>query len=161
MKLSLLADAFGVWNILLFRIHKQAAPGRHHIYQHIHPHPVLPRSRCEGTICSSVLDLSHYMRMRAGWQDILPRHTAEHSSQQLPWALTLVYVRQKKLLATHSPSHTNRICGGRSRRRDACSITQNPCYREKDSEQLGTWPQSVPADGASTQGRVSAGSPVC
>lgn len=40
MKLSLLADAFRVWNIFLFCIHKQAAAGRHHIYQHI---PSLPR----------------------------------------------------------------------------------------------------------------------
>lgn len=40
MKLSLLADAFRVWNIFLFCIHEQAASGRHHIYQ---PIPLLPR----------------------------------------------------------------------------------------------------------------------
>lgn len=72
MKLSLLADTFGVWNILLFCIHKQAASGRQDIYQYIHLLPTLPRSCSEGTISSSFLDLSRYTWARADWQEILP-----------------------------------------------------------------------------------------
>lgn len=41
MKLSLLADAFRVWNILILRVHEQAAPETQHIYQHSHLLPTL------------------------------------------------------------------------------------------------------------------------
>lgn len=62
MKLSLLADAFRVWNILIFRIHEQAASETQHIYQHsrLLPTLLLSQRKDRSRTSSSFLDLSHY-----------------------------------------------------------------------------------------------------
>lgn len=71
MKLSLLADAFRVWNILILRVHEQAAPETQHIYQHSHllPTLLLSQHKDSSRTSSSFLHLSHYPRARAAWQD--------------------------------------------------------------------------------------------
>lgn len=80
-------------------------------------------------------------------------NTTEHRGEQLQWAPTPVYLRQKKLLTAHKLSHMNIICGGRCHRQDACSIMENSSYREKE--------KSIPASRARAWGQVSEGTYVC
>lgn len=83
MKLSLLADAFRVWNILIFRVHEQAAETQH-IYQHSHllPTLLLSQHKARSRTSSSFLHLSHYPRARAAWQDPT-RATQQNRREQL------------------------------------------------------------------------------